>query len=345
MAAGRAVRVRVLEARAETPDAVSFVLEPVDPDVVLSYRPGQFLTVRVPSDQTEWAARSYSLSSSPTRDEAATITVKRTAEGYVSNWMCDRVVAGAELDVLPPGGVFTPRSLDQDLLLVAAGSGVTPVMSILKAALDQGSGHVLLLYANRDEGSVIFAEELARLRATHPSRVTVVHWLESLLGLPDAAGLSGMLSPGAGREAFICGPAPFMDAVRSALVDLGTAPRDIHIEAFVSLTGDPFAVEPENEGPDVGGPSVHAEVEIDGEHHELAWPASTPLLDVLLAAGIDAPFSCREGSCSACACLVLEGEVELARNEVLEAADLADGIILACQATPLTDVVRVTYDT
>ncbi len=128
-----------------------------------AYRPGQFLTLRIPSDRTGSVARCYSLASSPFTDDAPKVTVKRTSDGYGSNWLCDNIAAGQTLEVLPPAGVFTPKSLDHDFLLFGAGSGITPVISILKSALTQGGGTVVLVYANRDEKSVIFAEELRAL--------------------------------------------------------------------------------------------------------------------------------------------------------------------------------------
>lgn len=116
------------------------------------------------------------------------------------------------------------------------------------------------------------------------------------------------------------------------------------MERFTSLTGDPFAERDPVPEPDTAGPVSTAEVELDGVSHTVDWPRNTPLLDVLLAAGLDAPYSCREGSCSACACVLTDGEVAMERNEVLDAADLADGLILACQARPLSDRLKATYD-
>lgn len=337
-------RIRVAEVIQETVDASSFVLEPVD-GRELRYRPGQFLTLRVPSDLTGYVARSYSLSSASEVGEAPRISVKRTNGGYVSNWLCDHLRAGQEVEVLPPAGVFTPKDWSRPLLLVAAGSGVTPVLSILKAALHGQTPHVTLWYANRDESSVMFAAEIAELARTHPDRLLVVHWLESVQSLPSTAALAGHLAPWRDREVFLCGPGPFMDATEKALADLGVEERRVHTERFVSLSRDPFA------GPDavadkagdVDGAAT-VQVSLDGETHELRWPRTTTLLDVLLDAGLDAPYSCREGACSACACVLLDGEVEMTTNDVLGQEDLADGIVLGCQARPLTDRLRVSYD-
>src|SRR3954471_13508460 len=149
-----ALQVKVVDVVEETGDARSLVLESPEP---LTYTSGQFLTVAVPSDRTGLVARCYSLSSAPHESDLLKITVKRTADGYGSNWICDNVKTGHQLTVLPPSGIFSPKSFDDDLLLFAGGSGITPVISIAKTALATGGGKVVLLYANRDESSVIFA--------------------------------------------------------------------------------------------------------------------------------------------------------------------------------------------
>jgi 3-ketosteroid 9alpha-monooxygenase subunit B len=348
-------RLRVAEVLAETADAVSVVLR-VPPELAAhySYRPGQFLTLRIPGPDGTSLARCYSLSSSPHPVNPGgnlTVTVKRVANGRGSNWLCDHLEPGTELDTLPPAGTFTPRSLDADLLLVAAGSGITPVMSILRAALATGRGTVVLLYANRDEQSVIFADELRELATANPDRLVVLHWLESLQGLPTRAGVAALARPFAGREVFLCGPAPFMDAVTHALRDLDVPRKRLHIERFLSLTEDPFhglapleAVEQPEPPEDPAGTDSSVEVELDGERHTFRWPAGTLLLDLLRERGLDAPFSCREGACSACSCRVTAGEVKMRRNEVLDQTDLDDGYVLACQALPITESVSVSYD-
>uniref|UniRef100_A0AAU3H556 Ferredoxin--NADP reductase n=1 Tax=Streptomyces sp. NBC_01401 TaxID=2903854 RepID=A0AAU3H556_9ACTN len=335
--------VRVVKVIRETADAHSLVLEPADEHRDrFAYEPGQFLTVRVPSERPGGAARCYSLCSSPVRDQHLKVTVKRTAGGYASHWICDHVTEGDTLEVLRPAGTFTPGSLDGDFLLLAAGSGITPVMSILTSALHAGTGTVTLVYANRDEQSVIFRDELAALAREYDERLTVLHWLESVQGRPTESALRAIAGPYTERPAFVCGPGPFMDLATGALTGLGVPPERITVERFTSLTGDPFAErEP---APDTEGPVSTVEVELDGVHRTVDWPRNTPLLDVLLAAGLEAPYSCREGNCSACACVLVEGEVAMERNEVLDARDLADGLILGCQARPVSDRLRVSYD-
>ncbi|MFC9392503.1 2Fe-2S iron-sulfur cluster-binding protein [Streptomyces sp. NPDC057027] len=339
----RTHRLRVVEVVVETADAHSLVLQaPAESADRFAYRPGQFLTLKLPGADGRPAARCYSLASSPHTGEPLKITVKRVAGGYGSNWVCDRLAAGDELEVLPPAGTFTPDSLDGDLLLVAGGSGITPVLSIAKSALAAGRGKVVLLYANRDESSVVFRDELRALAQDHPHRLLVHHWLESLQGLPSVDRLAATLAPYTGREAFVCGPQPLMDAVEQALRSLGAPGDRIHRERFFSLGADVFdapAVPVDTEA--AGGGT--AEVELDGETRTVAWPPAVPLLDVLLAAGVDAPYSCREGACSACTCRVVAGEVKMLRNDVLDDQDIAEGYVLACQALPLTDRVEITY--
>lgn len=351
--------LRVSEVIEETSDARSVVFEvPAELREIFRYTPGQFLTVAVPSDRTGLAARCYSLSSSPHHDRHQ-ITVKRTVDGYASNWICDNLKAGDTLRVLPPSGIFTPKDLDADLLLFGGGSGITPVVSIARTALEQGRGKVVLFYANRDERSVIFAGELAELSARFADRFTVVHWLESVQGLPTQEQLATFAAYFADFTAFVCGPAPFMKAVTSALKDLGFPRERRHQEKFVSLGGNPFGdvaemqaaaqtlAEADDHDDDdpaaVTGP-VAVEVELDGEQYSFDdWTGREPLLDYLEGKGVAAPFSCREGNCSACACVVLEGEVTMAHNDVLDADDLADGIRLVCQARAASEKLRISY--
>jgi 3-ketosteroid 9alpha-monooxygenase subunit B len=209
-------------------------------------------------------------------------------------------------------------------------------MSILKSVLAAGRGRVVLVYANRDERSVIFAAALRELVAAAAGRLTVVHWLDSLLGVPSAAAIAALARPYAGHEVYICGPDPFLALVREAL---GPG-RQVHVERFLSLADNPFEVSTAAGG----GPEATLAVTLeDGATKRLPWPAGVRMLDVLIDAGLDAPYSCRQGICGACACQLTGGEVEMAHNEVLEDADLSEGYILACQAVPLTPEVAITY--
>jgi len=331
-------KVPVAEVIRETGDASSLVLDvPPSLAAAFAYSPGQFITVRVPSDQTGSVARCYSLCSSPHAGDLPAITVKRTAGGYASNWIMDNVTAGTVLDLLPPAGTFSPQSLDGDFLLFAAGSGITPVISILKSVL-AGRGRVALVYANRDEQSVIFAGELRRLAASAGGRLVVMHWLDSLQGNPSAAWIAALARPYVAWEPYICGPDPYLTVVRAALGQLGVPAKRVRTERFLSLAENPFEATPAD-----GGMAATLTVELDGTTRVLPWQPGARMLDVLIAAGLEAPYSCRQGVCGACACQLTAGQVEMAHNQVLEAADLADGYILACQAVPLTPEVRITY--
>jgi 3-ketosteroid 9alpha-monooxygenase subunit B len=323
-------RLRVAEVVTETPDAHSLVLSvPPALAAAFAYRPGQYLTVRVP-DGGGHVARCYSLSSSPHTDPDLKITVKRVRDGRASNWICDEVRAGATLELAPPAGAFTPVSLDEDLLLLAGGSGITPVMGIIKSVLARGRGRLALVYANRDAHSVIFAGELAALRERHGDRLTVTHWLDSERGVPEAGSLAALLTAWRERDAYVCGPDPFVAVARLALREAGVPDDRVRIERFDAVVA-------------AGSRDATVEVTLDGQTHRLPWPAGTRLLDVIIAAGLNPPFSCRQGNCGSCACRLLDGDVELVHNEVLEEEDFAEGYILACQALARSDSVSVTY--
>jgi 3-ketosteroid 9alpha-monooxygenase subunit B len=308
-------------------------------------------------------ARCYSLSSAP-HSGRHQITVKRTVDGYASRWIVENLKAGDTMRVLPPSGIFTPKDIDADFLLFAGGSGITPVMSIARTALEKGTGKVVLFYANEDESSVIFAGQLAELVEEYADRFTVVHWLVSLQGLPSEKQLGLFASYFMSYTAFVCGPAPYMKAVTGALKELGFPRERRHQEKFVSLGGNPFGEVEEvlaaqeqlkelDDGddpdetpaePEFAGP-VAVEVELDGQQYSFDdWQGDKVLLEFLEDKGVDAPFSCREGNCSACACMVLEGDLRLQHNDVLDKDDLADGIRLVCQAKPLSEKVRITYN-
>lgn len=353
----------VVDVVEETADAhsISFAV-PDDAADAFVYRPGQFLTVAVPSDLTGVAARCYSLSSSPESGMPHTITVKRTADGYASNWICDNLRPGDTIKVLPPEGIFTPKTLDHDLLLFAGGSGVTPIISIARHALKSGDRKVVVFYANRDDKSVIFADEWSEMARAYPDRLQVIHWLESVQGLPTEDQLLAFAAQHSTFEAFTCGPAPFMKMVMTALRTLDFPRERRHQEKFVSLGGNPFGdavaeaqaaaeiaeAESDDEPADVvpAGPEgpVRLEVELDGQTYAYDdWTAGMTMLEYLESQGLKAPYSCRAGECSACAIRLIEGEVRMDHNDVLEAEDLEDGIRLGCQSHPMTEKVSVSY--
>ncbi|BDH56399.1 ferredoxin--NADP reductase [Tsukamurella sp. PLM1] len=349
-AAARPHPLEIIDVIEEAADAVSLVFaHPAEGR--LDYSPGQFLTLRVPGmpeDGTRWAPRCYSLSSTPGLDEHLKVTVKRTTGGYASNWLCDNAEPGMILDSLPPSGRFTVRGAADRLVLLAAGSGITPVMSILRATLASSATPVTLVYANRDRDAVIFHAAIAALADEHGDRLSVTHWLESDRGLPDSAGLASLLpTPTGTTSAYVCGPAAFMDCAAAAAAAIGIDEGRIHRESFSSLTGDPFATHAPEPGADEASapPDGAATVTVDlhGDTTVLTWPREHVLLDALLDRGLDAPYVCREGNCGGCAFTLRSGEVHMIVNDTLDDHELGNGIRLACQSLPRTDEVAVEF--
>jgi 3-ketosteroid 9alpha-monooxygenase subunit B len=345
--ASRYQALRVSAVIEETHDAKSFVFEvPAELAQDFRYRPGQFLTLRLPVAGRH-VPRCYSMSSAPAVDSAPRVTVKRVHQGRGSNWLCDRLKVGDSVEVMTPAGVFTPRSLDGDFLLLGGGSGITPVFSILRSALLQGRGRIALLYANRDERSVIFRDELQALAAAHPARLQVIHWLDSVQGVPSVAQLAELAKPFRAAQAFICGPAPFMDAALSALQAIEMAPEQIHVERFVSLPDEEDAAAlnatAATAAPAASVDEAELEISLDGAVHKIHCGGGQTLLDAALAAGLKAPHSCQAGLCASCMCQVVEGSVHLRHNEVLDKKDLAKSWTLACQAVPTSLRLRIKF--
>lgn len=340
--------LRVSAVMDETDDAKSLVFDvPEALRPTFAYKPGQFLTLRLPVNGRR-VRRCYSMSSAPAVDDGPRVTVKRVRSGTGSNWICDNVKAGDTLDVLPPSGSFTPRAgLDGDFLLLAGGSGITPVFSILRSTLHLGSGRVVLLYMNRDEHSIIFRKELMALAAAHPTRLQVIHWLDSVQGVPTLAQLAELAKPFAAGQAFICGPGPFMDAAVSALQAIEMSAERIRVERFSSLPDEEDADDINAAAAaDAPAPAVaEADIDIllDGEVHHVRCAGDQPILDAALAAGLSAPYSCRAGMCASCMCQVKEGSVFLRHNEVLDKKDLEKAWTLACQALPTSASVKVEF--
>ncbi|BAN54571.1 MULTISPECIES: ferredoxin--NADP reductase [Pseudomonas] len=333
--------VRVTRVIEETADSRSLEFElPEALAERLRYRPGQFLTLRVPH-QGGWLPRCYSLSSTPLLDEPLRVTIKRVRDGRASNWLCDAVQAGDTLQVLAPAGVFVPRQLDTDLLLFGGGSGITPVLSILRSALLAGTGRILLIYANRDEASVIFRDSLKALASAHPQRLQVIHWLDSVQGIASVSQLAELARPFVSAEAFICGPGPFMDAAVAALQALGMPSAQVHVERFVSLPEEGEVAVPA--AVDTRHPSSQLSVRLDGEEFEVPCAEGETLLNAMRRAGLNPPSSCLVGSCATCMCTVERGEVQMLRNDALDQQEMDQGWTLACQSLARSEHLRVLF--
>ncbi|MDF2490116.1 MAG: 3-ketosteroid-9-alpha-hydroxylase [Pseudomonas sp.] len=332
--------LRVARVVEETADACSLIFDvPEHLAERFHYQPGQFLTLRIPYAD-DWLPRCYSLSSTPLLDEPLRVTVKRVRDGRASNWLCGQLQEGQTLQVLPPAGVFVPRDLDADLLLFGGGSGVTPVLSILRSALLAGQGRILLIYANRNEASVIFRDELRLLASAHPERLQVVHWLDVVQGIPSAQQLATLARPFMDAEAFICGPGPFMDTAVSALKSLGVPASRVHVERFVSLPGEGETVQLHASEAAV---AAQLAVRLDGEDHQLDCASGETVLAAMERAGLKPPSACRVGGCASCMCTLESGDIELLLNDALEADELAEGWILACQAVPTSAHLRIRF--
>jgi len=336
--------LRVAEVIDETHDAKSFVLEiPAVQAAGFHARAGQFLTFRIPWDDFR-IARCYSLSSSPELGEPPKVTVKRVAQGRMSNWMNDRLRRGDRIEVRPPAGAFVLRDASpRSLGMFAGGSGITPILSLIKTALAFSQRRIRLIYANRDARSVIFEAELAALARRHPDRLQLHGHLDDaqgLLGAPQLAALVG--ADFLDSDFYVCGPTPYMDAVESALADLKVERDRVHFERFVS------AVDPDRKsGPEPAPPTAvlsHFRLTFESRTHQIPYLPGKTLLECAKAAGVEPPFSCEEGYCSCCMAKLREGKVEMAHNEALSAKDLAAGFVLTCQSRPLTPEIWVDYD-
>lgn len=328
--------LRVKAVVRETAEASSFVLDiPPDLQPLYSYRAGQFLTFRfVIAGITHY--RSYSMSSSPDTDAELKVTVKRVPGGVVSNWMNDNLAPGDTVEATPPAGVFCLGDGAGEVVAFAAGSGITPVISIVKTALATTTRRVRLLYANRDRPAVIFAAELDDLAHRHPGRLEVVHHLDVEDGFVTADDVVPYARPGTGAEYFVCGPAPFMAVVEGALLDAGVDPDAIRIERFSPLEPEP--------SPPEGPPDARITIELDGRVATADHHPGTTVLQMARQMGLSPPFSCESGNCATCMARVVEGAVTMRANNALTPEEVAEGWVLTCQAEPAAPVVRIVYD-
>jgi 3-ketosteroid 9alpha-monooxygenase subunit B len=328
--------LRVRRVIRETADASSIVFEvPESLAALFAYRSGQFFTLQVPW-QGHTLYRCYSLASSPAVDAEHKVTVKRVADGRVSNWINENLKEGDVVKVLPPAGHFVLGDGDDDLVLFAGGSGITPVISILKTALAVTKRRVRLVYANRDEASIIFRAELETLASRHGDRLELIHRLDVRDGFVDDAAVRRAIEGRASAEFYICGPGPFMDTVEKTLLAAAVPASRVHIERFT-------AAEDEEGAAGGAGPLHKVELGLDGATRILEVREGETVLHAAKRSGLEPPFSCESGFCGCCMAKLRRGRVRMLHNDFLSPAEVEEGWVLTCQAVPETPDCQIEY--
>ncbi|HEX4588036.1 MAG TPA: ferredoxin--NADP reductase [Mycobacterium sp.] len=335
---GGFVPLRIKRVIHETTDAVSLVLDvPPSSAELFGYQAGQFITLRVQIAGREHR-RCYSMSSSPATGEDLRITVKRDRDGVVSNWLNDYAEVGDRIQAAPPAGRFVLRDSGRELVAFAGGSGITPVFSLIRSALASGTRPVSLFYANRNRGSVIFAEPLALLAERHPHRLVIQHHLDEHEGVVQPAQVESFCAPAGDAEFYICGPGPFMDTVEAAVLKSGASADRVHLERF-QVAEIPVPA------PDAAASvTEHVTFELDRRKTVVPYRSGNTLLQTARLGGLRAPSSCETGSCGTCMAMVVEGSARMLNNDALDEAEVADGWVLTCQSLPTSPTVTVIYE-
>ncbi|MDX5320123.1 MAG: ferredoxin--NADP reductase, partial [Bacteroidota bacterium] len=342
----------------ETPDASTIVFEiPEHLKETFHYQPGQYITVSVQLNGKE-ERRAYSFSSSPYTNAFPAITVKKVTDGRVSPYMNDVLKAGDNILLMPPLGKFTTPISAQNrkhYILFGGGSGITPVMSILKSVLTQEpQSLVSLVYANRDEQSIIFREELIQLSQSYSDRLNVFHCLENppagFNGFSGRPGISDYQSivnqltkSGYPTEYFICGPGGMMDTVKSALTGMQIPENTIHTEYFnapiTPKESSPVATEEE-----AFDGTAQATILFNGNEFEIEIQDGTTILEAAKDQDVDPPYACQMGVCTTCRAKLLEGTARMDEREGLSDAEINEGYILTCQAHPTSAKIKLIYE-
>lgn len=356
MSTPRFHRLTVNDLRRETPDAISMTFEiPQELAGDYSFLPGQYLTLRTTMDGEE-VRRSYSICSGP-EDGELRIAVKKVDGGAFSNWAADELKSGDELDVMTPTGRFgVAHAPDQARLHVgfAAGSGITPILSIVKGVLArEKQSRFFLFYGNRTTESMLFLEELEELKDRFMQRLSLFHVISGeeqdipiLHGRLDGDKVRVLLRslvPAASVDhVFICGPTGMSEDIEATCRAIGIADEKIHVERFVSEFGG--KPRPKTAVAPGTPPKAVASLIIDGKRREVPIAEGEAILDAALRAGMDLPFACKGGMCSTCRAKLVEGEAQMEVNYSLEPWELKAGFILTCQAKPCSERVVVDYD-
>jgi 3-ketosteroid 9alpha-monooxygenase subunit B len=248
---------------------------------------------------------------------------------------------GGIIEALPPAGRFVLSDSNVPLLLFGGGSGITPMMSLIKSALRSGTRKIRLFYANRDKPSIIFDRELLGLLADHPGRLEIIHHLDAEQGLTQPQEIVAAVKGFETAEAYLCGPGPFMTLVERTLVDAGMPRERVLLERFEASGNDAVPPPPQEEG-DV----IPSEITIHYENkvHKVPYKKGQTILEAARAAGLNPLSSCEEGFCASCAAKTIKGKVMLAKNDIYTSDDLANNWILTCQGHCFGPEVEITYD-
>ena len=346
----------VTDVRKTIKDAVVVSLKPED-DAEFDFIQGQYLTFRREFDGVE-LRRSYSICAG--RGEGLLqVGIKKVDGGAFSTWANEELKPGDTLEAMAPMGSFhTPLDAGQarNYLGFAGGSGITPVLSILKTTLSaEPHSTFTLVYANRGVNTIMFREELEDLKNRHMGRLTIIHVLESdaqdidlFTGRVDAEKCEALfrhwIDIGSVDTAFICGPEPMMLGIAASLRAHGMDDAQIKFELFASAQPGQLKRKARPAGEARAARTTEASVTLDGSTRAFTMDKDQTVLEAALENAIDAPFACKAGVCSTCRCKVLEGEVEMVANHALEDYEVEKGYVLSCQAFPVTDRVVVDYD-
>jgi ferredoxin-NADP reductase len=335
------LQLRVEDVKWELPDTATFFLQEVSGKKI-NYQAGQFITL-IFSHHREQIRRSYSLSSSP-NEALLAITVKRVANGEISRFLLTKVKPGDILNAVEPAGKFTITTSEtgKDIFLFAAGSGIVPIFSQLKSALNSpGNSRFILVYSNQDEKSILFKEELNKLAAQNPQRILIIYLLSSETNRLNNIKVEQLVNRNLrysmqNAEFYCCGPFAYMRMVRLTLLYMGIEPDNIRKENFVL---DTVPVSPNTDNYPPRNIIVHYRNEV----HDLTVGENQSILQAALQNNIQLPYSCRMGDCSTCAAICKSGKIMMEKNDVLTDADLTAGWILTCTGHPVTDDVVVAF--
>lgn len=352
-----ALVVSSVDAQAANAVTLSFHI-PAALQATFAFEPGQFLTLRATIDGQD-VRRSYSICSSPqtlARDGVLQVGIRAVEGGLFSNWATTQLKTGDILQVMPPQGRFgVKHARARHRVGFAAGSGITPILSIMASTLhSQPDSKFTLVYGNRHMASVMFNEALQDLKDRYTDRLTLIHILSRqaqevpllegrIEGDKVRAIIAALLPVRSMDEVFVCGPEAMIEATEAALLDAGVPANRVHSERFTASTST--APRKASMTQHVGSKkAIPLRIILDGKPYEMSMDPDEHVLDVALQHGLDLPYSCKAGVCCTCRAKVMEGQVEMSKNFTLEPWEMAQGFVLSCQARPTTASVVVSFD-